>query len=164
MFQPKARAGFDTKSWDAKGANAGVAWADTTRIASDVAAAKTSADVVVVMIHSGFEQSMNVNIVQRQIAHAAVDAGAGLVIGAHPHVLQGTEKYKGAFIAYSLGNFVFDGRDEYSAIMKLTIDRDGVRDVEWTPVILRGGFPQPTEGPTSNWIRGMIRQLSMQIR
>lgn len=156
--------GFDTKSWDAKGASAGVAWADTARIAADVAAAKANADVVVVMLHSGYEQSMNANVIQRQIAHAAVDAGAGIVIGAHPHVLQGTERYKNAFIAYSLGNFVFDGRDEYSAILKLVVDRDGVREVDWTPVILRNGFPQPTDAATSTWIKNVVRHLSLQIR
>ncbi len=157
--------GFDTKSWDAKGDTPGVAWADTTRIASDVAAAKASAgvDVVVVMLHAGFELSMNANVIQRQIAHAAIDAGAALVIGAHPHVLQGTERYKGGFIAYSLGNFVFDGRDEYSAILRATIDRDGVHDVDWTPVLIRGGFPQPTDAATSRWIVGVIRHLSLQL-
>ena len=41
-------------------------------------------------------------------AHAAIDAGADLVVGHHPHVLQGFEWYKGRLIAYSLGNFVFD--------------------------------------------------------
>ena len=155
--------GFDTKSWDAKGDGAGVAWADTARIASDVATAKANADVVVVMLHAGYELSMNANVIQKQLAHAAIDAGASLVIGAHPHVLQGTEHYKRGFIAYSLGNFVFDGRDEYSAILRATIDRDGVRDVDWTPVVLRGGFPQPTDAATSRWIVGVIRQLSLQV-
>lgn len=156
--------GFDTKKWDAKGDVAGVAWADTTRIATDVVAAKAKADLVVVMLHSGFELSMNANVIQRQIAHAAVDAGASLVIGAHPHVLQGTETYKGAFIAYSLGNFVFDGRDEYSAILRVVLDREGVKGVDFTPVVLRGGFPQPTEEATSKWIRSVIKHLSLQIR
>jgi poly-gamma-glutamate synthesis protein (capsule biosynthesis protein) len=155
--------GFDTKSWDAKGDAPGVAWADTTRIASDVAAAKASADVVVVMLHSGYELSMNANVIQRGLAHAAVDAGAALVIGAHPHVLQGTESYKKGFIAYSLGNFVFDGRDEYSAILRATIDRDGVTGVDWVPVVLRGGFPQPTDAATARWINAVIRQLSLQL-
>jgi poly-gamma-glutamate synthesis protein (capsule biosynthesis protein) len=161
---PEGTGGFDTKAWDAKGSNAGVAWAENARVARDVAAAKANADVVVVMLHSGYELTMNANFVQRQIAHAAVDAGASLVIGAHPHVLQGTERYKGAFIAYSLGNFVFDGRDEYSAILRATIDRDGVKDVEFVPVVLRGGFPQPTDAATAHWIRSVIRQLSLQIR
>ncbi|MBI3114942.1 MAG: CapA family protein [Candidatus Kerfeldbacteria bacterium] len=45
---------------------------------------------------------------QRKFAHAAIDAGADLVVGHHPHVTQTTEEYQGGFIAYSLGNFIFD--------------------------------------------------------
>jgi poly-gamma-glutamate synthesis protein (capsule biosynthesis protein) len=161
---PEGTGGFDTKAWDAKGANAGVAWAEGARVASDIAAAKSRADVVVVMLHSGYELSMNANVVQRQLAHVAVDAGASLVIGAHPHVLQGTERYKSAFIAYSLGNFVFDGRDEYSAILRATIDRDGVKDIDFVPIVLRAGIPQPTDAATARWIRSVIRHLSLQIR
>ena len=46
---------------------------------------------------------------QKDLAHYAIDQGANLVIGHHPHVVQGVEKYKNAYIAYSLGNFCFGG-------------------------------------------------------
>ncbi len=67
------------------------------------------AQVIVVQLHWGVEKEINPTERQREIAHTAVDLGADLVIGHHPHVLQGIEKYKGKMIAYSLGNFCFGG-------------------------------------------------------
>ncbi|PJA92516.1 MAG: hypothetical protein CO133_02800, partial [Candidatus Komeilibacteria bacterium CG_4_9_14_3_um_filter_37_5] len=48
------------------------------------------------------------NTIQENIAHTLIDSGADLIIGHHPHVVQGKEKYRGKYIFYSLGNFVFD--------------------------------------------------------
>lgn len=74
-----------------------------------VKAAKTATNLVLVSFHWGAEGSYQPNGVQLDLGHAAVDAGADLVIGTHPHVLQGIETYKGRHILYSLGNFVFGG-------------------------------------------------------
>ena len=68
-------------------------------------------DVVVVSLHWGVEYNQSANAGQIALAHALVDAGADLILGHHPHVVQGLERYKGAVIAYSLGNFVFDMAD-----------------------------------------------------
>jgi len=74
----------------------------------DIGAAKTLADIVVVSFHWGDEYSTKHNDWQERIAHEAVDAGATLVVGHHPHVVQEVEEYHGGYIAYSLGNFIFD--------------------------------------------------------
>lgn len=74
-----------------------------------VKAAKTDKNLVIVSFHWGAEDVYSPNGVQLALGHAAVDAGADLVIGTHPHVLQGIETYKGRHILYSLGNFVFGG-------------------------------------------------------
>ncbi len=152
--------GFDIRSWEARGASPGVAWLDTARIARDVRAAKANADVVVVMLHTGFEGHWVANVWQRAAAHAAIDAGALVVLGAHPHLLQGAERYKSGFVAYSLGDFVFDGKDKYSAILRLTIDGDAVTDVAWTPVLLRDGIPTLVDEKASASIRRLIETLS----
>jgi poly-gamma-glutamate capsule biosynthesis protein CapA/YwtB (metallophosphatase superfamily) len=138
----KNGAGFDTKTWAAKGDLPGLAWADDARIAEDVRAAKTRADHVVVMLHAGNEESVFVSATQAATAHAAVDAGATIVLGHHPHVLQSAERYKKGFIAYSLGNFLFDGKDVLSAVLDLVVDREGVKSFAWTPLYTRGGAPQ----------------------
>lgn len=72
-----------------------------------IAAAKKKADLVVVMVHWGRERVDQYDKVQQALGHSFIDAGADLVIGGHPHVLQGVEPYKGKWIAYSTGNFIF---------------------------------------------------------
>lgn len=67
------------------------------------------AQLVIVSFHWGEEKAAYPEEVQKELAHAAVDQGADLVIGHHPHVLQGIEKYNGRNIVYSLGNFCFGG-------------------------------------------------------
>lgn len=72
-----------------------------------IAAAKKQADLVVVVVHWGKERVEQYDELQQSLGHSFIDAGADLVIGGHPHVLQGIEPYKGKWIAYSTGNFIF---------------------------------------------------------
>ena len=81
--------------------------ADPERAISAIWKASRTADFVAVYAHWGVEYEQENNY-QRALAHRFVDAGADLVVGAHPHVIQGHEKYNGKDIYYSLGNFVFD--------------------------------------------------------
>lgn len=67
------------------------------------------ADLIIVSMHAGIEHTSTLNFVQEQLAHYAVDKGANLVLGHHPHTLQGIEKYKKSYIVYSLANFCFGG-------------------------------------------------------
>lgn len=72
-----------------------------------IAAAKKKADLVVVVVHWGKERVEQYDATQQELGHSLIDAGADLVMGGHPHVLQGIEPYKGKWIAYSTGNFIF---------------------------------------------------------
>lgn len=65
-------------------------------------------DVVIVSFHWGEEYALQSRAEEQEIAHALIDAGADLIVGHHPHVAQEIERYNGGWIAYSLGNFVFD--------------------------------------------------------
>lgn len=85
-----------------------VGYMDQIKIKEDIEKAASSADFVIVSYHAGEEYELRHNAFQEKFAHLAVDAGADLVIGHHPHTPQDTEYYNGAFIAYSLGNFIFD--------------------------------------------------------
>lgn len=69
-------------------------------------------DIKVVNMHAGNEYEEMFNQKQQELAHFAIDEGADIVIGHHPHILQGIEMYKGKPIAYSLGNFVFGGNND----------------------------------------------------
>ena len=77
-------------------------------VRADVAAARRLADLVVVMPHWGIEYEEKPRGVEVDAAHAMVDAGADIVIGDHPHWVQSVELYHGGYIAYGVGNFVFD--------------------------------------------------------
>lgn len=70
--------------------------------------ASREVDHLIVSFHFGDEYKLIHNERQEELAHRAIDAGAKIVIGHHPHVIQDTEVYKNGFIAYSLGNFIFD--------------------------------------------------------
>lgn len=72
--------------------------------------ASTQVDYLVVSFHFGEEYQTKHNDRQEYLAHKAIDNGAKIVIGHHPHVIEDTEVYKNGFIAYSLGNFIFDQR------------------------------------------------------
>lgn len=81
-----------------------------TQIQQNIAALKEAgAQIIIVNFHWGIEKEYIPNSTQKELAHFAIDEGADLVIGHHPHVLQGVEKYKDKYIAYSLGNFCFGG-------------------------------------------------------
>jgi poly-gamma-glutamate capsule biosynthesis protein CapA/YwtB (metallophosphatase superfamily) len=74
----------------------------------DVVRLANQCNVVIVSMHNGIEYQEHPNQNQRSFAHAAIDAGATLVVGHHPHVVQPFEYYRNGLIFYSLGNFVFD--------------------------------------------------------
>lgn len=77
-------------------------------ILNEITEAKNRVDILIISLHWGIEGSTEPTERQRKLAQQIIDAGADLIIGHHPHVLQPIEKYKGKLIAYSLGNFVFD--------------------------------------------------------
>jgi poly-gamma-glutamate capsule biosynthesis protein CapA/YwtB (metallophosphatase superfamily) len=102
----------------------------------DIAVARSQADYVIVAFHWGAEGSSRIRPYQRATAHRAIDAGADAVIGHHPHVLQGVERYKTGIIFYSLGNFAFASTSStarFGALVRLRLD-DGTRRAEIVPL------------------------------
>lgn len=81
------------------------------KIKTDIEDLKKQNCLVIINFHWGSESQYTPNEVQKHIAHFAIDNGADLIIGHHPHVIQGLEQYKGKFISYSLGNFCFGGNN-----------------------------------------------------
>ncbi len=149
---PVEGGGFDPRVWDATDETPGVAWLDVPAMVADVEAARGGADLVVVLLHFGIEWELEPSEAQREQARAAIDAGATLVIGAHPHVLQPIEEYGGGLIAYSLGNFVFDGfwdPANDSVILLVELTAEGVARYETVAVTIIDGIPtlaEPAEG------------------
>ena len=98
------------KSFEATPTSAGISHYSEELIIQAIqkAKAETGADLVVVSLHWGYEYELEPANQQRILAHELIDAGADLIIGHHPHVVQPVEKYKDGIIVYSLGNFIFD--------------------------------------------------------
>jgi poly-gamma-glutamate synthesis protein (capsule biosynthesis protein) len=102
----------------------GVAMGYLHLVRRDVAAARKKVDFLIVSLHAGIEGAPRRSPRQQSIARTAVDAGADMVIGHHPHVLQDSEIYRDKPIFYSLGNFIFPTRPSYrTAILVATLER-----------------------------------------
>jgi len=126
-----------------------VAKEDLVGMAQHIKNVKTTVDTLVVSLHCGAELTTTLAPHQKSIAHTAVDSGADIVIGHHPHVLQGVEVYKEKVICYSLGNFIFDEEFFYpgeTIIFKAKISFTGMK-ISFIPVFLNDkGNLEPLEG------------------
>lgn len=129
--------GFDARSWTATQNQPGLAWADPEQLEADIEVIRPLVDIVIVLLHSGYEYVVQPSGPQVRAAHTAIDAGADLVLGHHAHVLQGIEFYNQSVIVYGLGNFVFDDGDiPQTALLNVWLDSDGVRELELVPVMI----------------------------
>lgn len=98
---------------------------------------KKKADYVIVSPHWGVEYKKTPVARQVNLAHAFIDAGADLIVGHHPHVVQTAEKYKGKWIYYSLGNFIFDqywSKETQKGLVIRATFRDGKYAIEEFPI------------------------------
>jgi poly-gamma-glutamate capsule biosynthesis protein CapA/YwtB (metallophosphatase superfamily) len=133
-------------TYEASATRWGTAFMREQTMAEAVVEAKQNADFVIVSMHSGTEYVENPNNSQVNFAHAAIDAGADLVIGHHPHVVQTMEEYKGKYIFYSLGNFVFDQmwwkETERGLIAKIFFTKNGITKISLLPTEMEN-FTQP---------------------
>ena len=123
---------LEARRWTATKTQPGAAWLSRRALKRDIANAKEQADIVIVSMHFGIEHIPRSNFIQRMYAHLAINEGASLVIGHHPHVAQEVEVYKGCYIAYSLGNFVFDMPKEINRrgiLLEVIIDEHLAMDV-----------------------------------
>jgi poly-gamma-glutamate capsule biosynthesis protein CapA/YwtB (metallophosphatase superfamily) len=125
---------------------AGTAPADPALIAADVRAARRQADVVVVWFHWGIELERAPDGRQGELAAACFNAGASVVLGAHPHVLQPIFRPAGRkLVAWSLGNFVFPPHSPGTSdtgVLLVRLDARGVRGYSFRPAEIVGVQPQ----------------------
>jgi poly-gamma-glutamate synthesis protein (capsule biosynthesis protein) len=154
---------FGGGDFAASGDRAGFAPRYARFIVEDVKKLKKSVDYVVVNFHWGVERAALPDDWQVTLARRVVDAGADLIIGHHPHVLQGIERYNGSVIAYSLGNFVFGGNSLHSyetAVLKVSLSDAGA-EVELIPVSIRRWQPQPSVGSVRDTVLNLVRERSI---
>jgi poly-gamma-glutamate synthesis protein (capsule biosynthesis protein) len=98
--------------------------ADEEKIRKDIAAIKQRSDFVIVYLHAGVEYSRDITEQQVELFHTVADAGADVVLGSHPHVVQRSELYhtggREVLINYSMGNFLSNQNDKYTDIGAMT--------------------------------------------
>lgn len=147
--------------------SAGVAHALRDDVLADIALLKASglADFIAVSFHWGEEHVLKPDAGQMELGRACVDAGADLVLGHHPHVLQGMERRGRGAIFYSLGNFVFDmdADSTYeSLIVRARLGAEGLGRIELLPVQIARASSQPAlaEGAVKTKILERVKMLS----
>ncbi|HHC08300.1 MAG TPA: hypothetical protein ENK55_06255 [Actinobacteria bacterium] len=155
----------ELQDWVARRGHGGARGAGREEIARDVAAARRAgADIVVYELHGGFQYADAPSSFGRDRVRRAVEAGADLVIGHHPHVLQGVEAPGGALVVHSLGNLLFDQdllRTFPGAFLRTVVDEDGrVLEARFVPFWLDGYRPVPVVGETARRIFGRLRATS----
>jgi len=120
-------------------------------IMRDIELIKEQCDFVIVSLHWGIENVFYPSSKQIELAHRLIDYGATVLLGHHPHVIQGIEEYKDGLIAYSLGNFQFEfnpkecigkreKRTNQSIILSLEIEKNGLKDYDTIPVKIDRDF------------------------
>ena len=154
----------------AKEDSSGTAYPEPEILTSMLAAWRDSVDFIVTSFHWSAEKREAPKDYQIFFAHLAIDSGSDLVLGHHPHVLQGLEIYKNKLIAYSLGNFAFGSYSQYardSIILKVHLSQDGLLFGQCVPINVDNSEvefqPQPVSGERAAAIISKLQKLSLPL-
>ena len=143
----------------------GVAPRIVSYVLSDIRRARTRVDYLVVSFHWGAELEPEPEPWQVRLAHRAIDAGADLIVGHHPHVLQGIELYRGKAIAYSLGNFVFGGNARHTyltAVLRVVLEKDSAR-TDLLPVRVDRWQPTLADSTAAKRVTDLVKSRSARF-
>lgn len=145
----------------------GTAFGHRNQIVEDVQRLGQQADYIVVSFHWGREKTETLRPYQPRLARAAIDAGADVVLGHHPHILQAIEKYKQGLIIYSLGNYVFGSYSQdarSSVVARIKLHNGNYHSAELTPInVLNTQVvfqPRPLQDKAAEDVIRHINQLS----
>lgn len=134
-------------------------------------AARDAHDMLIVQIHWGEEYEDGPSFAQVKAAHSMIDAGADMVIGHHPHVLQGVEIYNEGVIAYSLGNFVFENTNDpprLTGVLEVVAKRDSCeRAIRFHPAYIKRmphQHPYPARGYMGRLVRARVDLVNRRFK
>lgn len=147
----------------------GITNVEEKRIKSEITEAKKKADVVIIAFHWGLEYQSQPSERQKYLGHLAVDSGADLVIGNHPHWIQPIEIYKEKLIVYSHGNFIFDQlwskETKEGVIGEYTFYKEKLIDVNFLPIVINDSFqPFLAEEVEARKILNQMRETSLGLK
>ncbi len=144
-------------SWAAGADHPGVfSTYDPTMALQEIRAARTKCDYLVVYVHWGIERNTTPEDYQRSMGRQYIDAGADLVVGSHPHVLQEIEYYDGKPIAYSLGNFVFGSSIPETELLKVVLETGDV-----SGGVLGGPVEDAADGASGDSEEGITAEVTV---
>lgn len=136
---------------------------DSAALCEAIRDTKEQCDYVVVYVHWGIERENTPQEYQRQLAKNYIDAGADLVIGAHPHVLQGIEYYNGKPIVYSLGNFIFNQEIGSTVLLKATITPENETSLQLIPAYASGAKTQEMSEEKASELYQFMESISFGV-
>ncbi len=145
----------------------GPAYASTAEVLNEIERVKNKVDFIIVSIHWGIEFNRYPRIDHVKKAHKIIDAGADMILGHHPHVLQSVEVYKKRPIIYSLGNFVFDQHELHerqSAIFECIFRKGKIDSISLFPVLLEKFRPKIPGGKERGKIAAKIKEISGKFK
>jgi poly-gamma-glutamate synthesis protein (capsule biosynthesis protein) len=154
----------------AKADSPGTAYPEPGLMAANLSEWDQKVDYIVASFHWSAEKLEIPKDYQIFMAHLAIDSGADLVLGHHPHVLQGLELYKNKLIAYSLGNFAFGSYSSYAAdsiILKVNLNSEGLFYAHCLPLNVNNSEiefqPQVLEGARKEAVIAKLKKLSADL-
>lgn len=136
---------------------------DSTLLCQAIRDVKKSCDYVVVYVHWGIERENMPQDYQRNLGQAYIEAGADLVIGSHPHVLQGIEYYQGKPIVYSLGNYIFNQEIPSTVLLKATVTPENTTKLQLIPAYASGAKTQEMEPVKGAELYRFMEEISFGI-
>lgn len=135
---------------------------DPAKLNAAIAEADRTYDHVIVFVHWGVERSEMPEDYQRQLARGYIDAGADLIVGCHPHVLQGFEYYNGVPIIYSLGNYLFGNRTGETLLLKASFSPGEAPGIQLVPCQRMNGILSRIQNPSALYQH--LTNLSFDVR
>lgn len=134
------------------------------KLLQTVAAAKEESDFVIVYVHWGTENQEETDWAQNKQAPELVEAGADLIIGDHPHILQKIDIINGVPVIYSLGNFWFNSRPLDTGMVKVTISQEGLQSFQFIPCLQNNCKTNLLEGEEKARVLGEMRRMSPTVQ
>lgn len=129
-----------------------------------VAEAKDESDFVIVYVHWGTENQEETDWAQNKQAPELVEAGADLIIGDHPHILQKIEVINGVPVIYSLGNFWFNSRPLDTCMVKIVLAEDGLQSYQFIPCLQNNCKTSLLTGTEKERVLGKMREMSKDVQ
>ncbi|MCI8483735.1 MAG: CapA family protein [Lachnospiraceae bacterium] len=137
---------------------------DSGALCESIRQTRQQCDFLTVYVHWGIERENLPKEYQRELAKAYIDAGADLVIGAHPHVLQGIEYYNGKPIVYSLGNYIFNQEIASTMLLKVTVTQENKSVLQLIPAYAAEAKTQEiSQDQRAEWYR-FVEEISYGIQ